>query len=362
MYETDRLIKILLPDTIDPPGLTLCLRFNEIINWKQYLIDFPMSQVDDDYLDSNLTIKEYFKYSPEPLDLLVDCSVRRSFVMEHLTGSQCRSQLEITKRYVQRYLCYLFRWIEPTVFRYQDASRAMTHINAMYYLNLDTVLLQRVTKFKAILHYGRLPDTAADLAPPITRVIDDVTNRTSNSFAIDYYYVKTKRLALPYDSKCLNYTAINANYEDQYEAIDACTINKTLEASDKVPFTTMICFPYDKLHISETDLRNNSLMNVVRKVEDICETTLSRVDCEDTYLSCDTTVSIAPKFRITATVPQSPCFDVEYTEVLSLTEYIAFISSCLNIWYGLSVIGSDPLPIVVSLRTWMKSDRKKIER
>ncbi|KAI1290591.1 hypothetical protein HDE_07964 [Halotydeus destructor] len=359
-YETSRLMRILLPHKIEPPALTLCLRFSEIIDRPKYLRDFHLKYVDDKVLDANLTIEEYFKYTPDPFDIIVNCGVRREFIMDRMSQLQCRSQLQIEKRYVQEYVCYHIRWTDPVIFEYQTAARALTHTNEMYYIHFNKTRLSQVTNFKAILHYGKIPDKAADLAPPIIRVIDDVNNRTSNIFEIDYYFVRSTRLPLPYDSECLNYTEFNANYEDQFAAIDACLINRTLEALDKVPFTTMVTNPYPKRHVSNIDIKNATTMNEVKKVENYCESTISRNDCESVYLSCDTSISPGQVFRITATVPNSPCYDVDFTVVLSLTAYIIFICSCLNIWYGLSAISSDPLPLVNSVRRAMAKPRQNV--
>ncbi|KAI1286215.1 hypothetical protein HDE_11067 [Halotydeus destructor] len=332
-YQTSRLVKILLPETILPPNLALCLRYAEILDKEQYIRDFNMRSIDFAFLDANLTIEEYFKYTPEPFELIENCGVRRNFLMDIMNVSQCRTQLRVTKTYVQQYVCYLISWRYPAFFKYQAASRALTHTNEMYFINFNTTRLRQVRKFNAILHYGKLPDKDADLATPITRVIDDVNNRTSNVFEIDYFYVRNTRLPLPYDTECINYTALGAHYEDQLEAIAICNINNTLEALDKVPFTNMISTPYQKRHISNKDILNKTVMNQVEKVEDDCERRFARADCRGVYLSCETSISAGQTFRITATVPNSSCYDVATTVVLTLSAYLIFVCSCLNICF-----------------------------
>ena len=336
--------------------MSICFRYTEILEFDRYMksnstgtINVNLSDIDA--LEELFTVRDLFEFTPDVGKSLTNCGVQTVYAMNELSSGAERGQIfKIVKFYMQEYICYhySFRRVEPLI--YKNAARALRHINTIYYLTLNRDLFNNVTTFKAIMHTDNIPDIDADLAPPLVRVVNqEEPLETTNLYELTYFYVITRRMSPPYDTNCVNYSTLPGKYEDRWNCIDDCVIQQMTKKFDRVPFSNVVHREWPFKHVSNREVQNASFAAQIQAIEDHCEVACKRNDCLSTYLSTSVAISSNEQFKIIANIPNSPSFEIRYTEDMTLTSYIIFVCSCFNTWFGVSALSANPCPLILRI-------------
>lgn len=117
-YNSNTEVFIDIPEYLNPPSVTLCFGYVDVIDNQRLRKDKFKSVAESEYpsygnlslwqRQSVLTISEILDYSPDSRYLFDKCSLLSPTDVKTyaLTGKECYEKFHITKYYSQEYICY----------------------------------------------------------------------------------------------------------------------------------------------------------------------------------------------------------------------------------------------------------------
>lgn len=369
-YKTTSTVDIEMPDVLEPPDVSLCVRYADI------LIDESLRSFDKlkgkekikalRVLQDKVTLADIFNKTPETGKVIKECLHRTpgSYDVKQTTSNEgCMKVFTVDKYYAQEFMCYRFSQIsseENEKFLYGKLAFSIIYGSLFYALVLDKEQMDGAEFCKIVIH-GRLTFPYDSIAYPSTFSRTITENEKYNSFRSTYNKIMIKFLPYPYVTNCRNYETFQ--HSRRY-CFNECTKNLSLTSFGKVPFSGIEVEPMPVQHISVLDLTNYSVTSELEKITSQCRSLCQESSCVDvhylsTILKEETSVGF-DGITVNILAPASPSTKVEHREFMSLTELIIYISSCVGTWFGLSFFSLNPSDLVGKVIIWIVK-RKKVK-
>ena len=250
-YDTATAIYINLPDVLQVPDFSWCIRYYDVFDHKGFTektgFNYKSPEFKERYseLQQVVTIRDIIEFTPRVEGLCVNCLVRypNSYTLHDFNGTQCLTQFTIRKYYIQEFICYTFHQSEPSTnatYDYRNIAYSLTYSGVFYGLILNKSLVNTAENCKALIHIGYpdLPVSSITFAPTFNRKFEKATNSAKyNLFHLTYYHITKKLLKPPFTTNCRDY-----RYELGYirtSCIDTCYTRTIKEELEKRPFTVI---------------------------------------------------------------------------------------------------------------------------
>lgn len=331
-YRTSTKIDSSISDSVRYPGMVACFPFRS-------LIQDPTIDLD------NLTIRQIFQLSPEPVDALHSCRFdSESRKRSTCNQSECVQYFSIFRHFMCDSVCYQFHPKKKLGLFYSVSriANALKDSHRVYDLYLSEELNVRSfiyifayvvpTEFQDAYEegplYPYLSDKYAENVAHYTDGINKIILRTQDT--------EYRMLPLPYDTAC-------KTREQTYYY--ACMETEMEAKIRRFPASSSTSNHLDIKPISIKDMHNTTVSTVVNAAHDKCLKGLADVWCHSilTATNADSYKSFnQPRLRITISVPLQPTIEVTYYKLMTLVDMIYYVSGCIAFWFGLSFMSLNP--------------------
>lgn len=327
----------------------------------------PINQTNEQIweAESSLTIAQIFNYTPGIDEVFADCWIRNpnDYGITQSNGTHCADVFEVSKFYIQEFLCYMFRQKTVTdTLAYKMSAYAISWPEAMYIIQTDRQLqtFAYANLLKPLLHDDGLPWRSLTLSPWFNLQWNTNTSKYWDyNLKMTYGEVVIELLPPPYKTNCRNYTSEGKNIQSKYECQQKCLEVLTIEAFNKVPFSGITAKPVDYKHISPLDTNKNAtLLALLSEFEAKCEEECKQNDCEQRFTI--TTVDVATQatwHAIIVKIPQQPFQHVKFRPAMQVVELMAYALGIVGTWFGVSVLGLNPAQLIP--KSGSKDENKK---
>jgi hypothetical protein len=347
-YETSSLLEIDINDDLYAPDLSLCMRYVDILSM-DLSYEERHTKLGIRSVQRNLTIEQIFGLTPKPSELLSECFHRKpgSYQINELkTNSQCRMVFNITKFYLQEYICYRFHIkggeLKQNSYSYKHIAFSLSYSGLFFGVSLNQSVIQESNQCKIIVHESdTYPVDSAAYAPFFYRRINDNESKY-DMIKADYAITEIDLLPPPYDTGCDNYTK---DGEMKKFCINRCVKNKAFDSFGKAAFTVVEDQPVDLKHISGEDLENETLESEIKAIEKGCDSECFRPACSVEYSTTRIQKEergVDSLFSLIVTSPGSPSVTVRSVPRQSFRDFAIYVTSTFGTWFGLSVMSFNP--------------------
>jgi hypothetical protein len=278
--------------------------------------------------------------------------------METFNNTQgCNEVFTVDKYYSMDYLCYIFNytteyWGGYTTF--DVIGYTPDEQGLILQLELNITLFQKADEIKPIVHMAEyLPINSIGVTPPTQRVYDHEKGRGKyDHFAIDYYSTGIFRLPPPYPTMCLDYMKWGRKkFTLQKDCIDDCVDRTTFKSWHRVMFMGIIREALDVHHVTKRFV-NETLEKELSKIFVKCKNHCGRLPCIDAMSICSTSrleigYDEAESIEFRVNIPQRMSHRTYVYPGLGIMEYFIYVSSCVNLWFGLSSMDINPFPMIM---------------
>ena len=278
-------------------------------------------------------------------DLLTNAIIRYPnvyLVQEFNTTETIRQNVDVSKFYVQEYVCYRLAIKTNDSLNFARVATAYEWPGMAFNYRFRIELTYKTTSVVPVVHqgYNSLPHFALMMARSVPSNGSDIR--------LSYQNIVTYSLQAPYKTNCRHY--------HRSACLSECVINRTLDTLNVFPYTCLIpelnnynmsrpLFPHD--------LGNRTLMESYESIIGECLHKCSHATCH--YIQTITrieTVSKTTPFNTTqvrVSIPTFPTIAIRYAARFGFLEYLIYIMSCVGTWLGISVLSLNPVPVLV----WM---------
>lgn len=355
---------------IEPPGLSVCWRFVDLINRKK-LIKF-LGKVEGDKfskMNPNDTGIITFVVDKVPLDKIFEfippvkfpfCRVRypnnyNSFAYKN--ERDCERLLPVTRTLFSEVFCYRTHLAVDKNFDFKTVANAMS-FKGLIFQNLfpyelfdDGVL----NWLMPVVH----PRTGNGDDSRMYSNLQPAGSRDRNFFKVSYSIISRTLLPAPYDTKC--YAAGGYNV---HECIKRCLVNRTTDYMNRLPFTLLFSEKdarmYTGYRLIDPHILNTTENELLVQFSQEC---FAR--CPQTCTDTDYITSLEFTHKVTAlngisfqlSIPSRPSINIEHKPSLPFNEYVIYVLSCLGTWLGVSVIGLNPFAAKCPCKSGNKRDK-----
>ena len=269
-YRTTSVIQLFIPDYSKTDSLTLCVRFTDILDYKAIARDNSSRRwtASPDHLknvQSHLSIKEIFKYTPSASEVIERVRFRRqgSYNLFNCTRAHCLEFFSVTKFIFINFICFTIKSIYSNeTISYEALAITPSCPNEILEVELSSSM-DRSSAIKILFHTAdTLPHNSLPFAPVKRRSYDSGERRAKyNSFIAASVKLKVQLLPPPYETKCRDY--LHENSLSRTHSIERCMKDKILSSLHKMPFSVIIESPLDLPLLSYRDTDNQT---VTRKI------------------------------------------------------------------------------------------------
>lgn len=353
-------ILISLPDKIDIPDFSFCVRYTDVFDLKSFEpsasenpSEKPTDSNDEDIraLQKKVTIEDIFKYTPNVEELWIRCLSRkvRDYNVISTNSSECNTLFKIRKFYVQEYICYNFHQTksENATYEFRNIAFSLAFPGVFY-----GILLQNNGSFgkaeycRAVIHSTHgLPTDSLSLSPGFYRKWDHEKKQAKyNNFQVSYYQLFKKLMRYPFQTNCRDYDS--EGLSNQNDCVNSCMNVSTVKIFNKIPFSIFQAHPIPLQHINTGDLENDTFADLLMKVEDDCFGQCQQLDCDDSYtlsqILKEEKANGGEGLSFMVNAPRQPSFTVSHRPLMPVTDYLVYVLSCFGTWFGLSVLSLNP--------------------
>lgn len=323
-----------VPDEMPPPNIAVCLKYPEILNYS-----FILTQKDVN-VDYHPDISQIFNYTPAASESIVRCSYRkaRSNMYHEAHGKYCLQIFNITKFFLQDYLCYRIEQVVQDQLSFQMIATSLYHSGAIYDIIFDRRLLKS-TRMKVILFYGSYPFFSKKLAKEVEiHFRPNSTEMLHNYFTASFSFYDVTLLPAPYDSKC------NGTGEEGSEYCYQLCMEAALRIIHRAPFSGIITDAMEQVPFGVDDFLNPKSLSLFDQKEKECRSPCSYEVCFNNYTvtQVESERGDDSELRIRAIIATQPTVRILTDPRISFSSYLIYASSCLGTWLGLAIIHFDP--------------------
>lgn len=333
-YETQLTIVYDLWPQLFLPNLALCIKLDDYFNFS---VNPKFGQVDQVMNEASkrmsLRLDQLFEEFTLDSKIVSRCRVRNLkldyWAIELLNVSQCGEEFEVTKFYSDLQMCYN---IQPKK-QYENVSSGTMKLAALnpgiLYSIVPPASLKKIGGIELAVFYGSLPHMSKDFSATSFRTLEPRLE------VLSFEMYKYKMLPAPYDTNCLRVEVPHAE----------CYI-EGLKSLNRLPFRGLHTRPLASSLLSYSDLKNETINEYLRDLENKCNRIKAPTDCEGNYTltqigrSLDRT-DFEIEFAVQTT--KSPSVTRRWGPRVSFYEFYFQILCCLNFWLGFTFIASNPM-------------------
>ena len=348
-FKTTTKVKLQLESEYRSPMVIFCTRYTDIINrtnHEKYGINPNPSSSFRKYMSdmSKLTVNDIFDLTPKPQEAMIGCVFRNNvYTTNILNQTDCYSRILVLKYQEGQYICYVFKSQETSKsLNCNDVSRSVVNENELFVVTLSrTFLLANSIQMISAL-------SALNTVPSISRRFYDKRIRfgrlSPETSVINYIKIsgdvyKIERLEPPYDTMC---TGINE--EIDHICRRKCNI-EVFKKHNLWPANEYTTEPIGLRHLTVITASNSSLINDVTESYTNCAKHCTKKHCRTDYsvsVAVDVNVKSMESLSISSSCSRRPVVFVQYLPRIVFMEFALYVSSCLGIWFGVSVISLNP--------------------
>jgi hypothetical protein len=361
-YKTTTRIRMLERESISHPRVAVCVRYTDIIDYdhlyraKGIKLKRTNSMFGVANIQSRLTIRDIFHYTRKEEDLVESVSLRKKegFVLYNY-DKDIKSVLNITKFYLQEHLCYRIEVRDNFIIPLKRITSSLHHSNIMMSLAFNSSF-STIDNFMTIIFYGAVPSVSRYFCPTNDRLYNFDEKKIRNHRFIFAQARKEVHLKEPpYDTHCIRGSLGGVHCTKE------CLFSLT-RLLNRVPFTEIITEPLDIKHINYFDLIDVTRGAIINEAYERCENRCEKVSSCDYDYTLTTIAGLRrddrPQhdFQIFIKTPNKPTCIMTAEAMISLTEFVVYICSCVDIWFGLSFLSMNPFAF------WAERRKKKLRR
>ena len=354
-YSTDTRIKIKYPTEFYFPTVTVCIRYNDIIDYDKansqghtWTTSLNYSEVQR--VQREITIREIFDLTPNGSNIVETFCHRNETGYEYIRSDDeqsVRSVLNVEKFIYIEYICYRIEMKQP--------MRIKTNVVSVHPIASGTLgemtmgrLFRNVTRYKVSLHDRQsLPYESLMVQPIIRRSGRDLKSLNTvfafpGNFTITY-------LKAPYSTNCFDYGEIH--YFDRAHCIQSCVLKNTFKQFNKYPYSAFVENSTDHQLVNYQDAGDVERSQHLDRIASECEKSM---ECRRKTCLSTTTITYLnivdgtdEDFAVIVAVPQHPWTYISHYPSINLVTYIIYTMGAFGTWTGLSVISLNPFAILL---------------
>lgn len=358
-YATATDILISLPDKIEIPDFSFCVRYTDVLDVKAFdpsapdPNEKPTSMNDEEIraLQMKVTIADIFKFTPNISELWIRCLSRKvhDYNVLNTNSSECNQVFSIRKFYVQEYICYSFHQLksENATYEFRNIAFSLAFPGVFYGLIFENNgSLARAEYCRAVVHaVNVLPTDSLSLSPGFYRKWEEKKKGAKyNNFQVGYYQLFKKLLPFPFQTNCRDYDL--EGLSNQNDCVNNCMNISSVKMFNKIPFSIFQAFPIPLQHINTGDLANDTFTDLLKEAESKCFESCDQMDCDDSYtlsqIMKEEKANGGDGLSFMINAPRQPSFTVTHRPLMPITDYLVYVLSCFGTWFGLSVLSLNP--------------------
>ena len=360
MYPTATTTTVTMPDKLEAPAVSLCIRVGDLIRGDDGLWSYEMNPIRIvkhlGNVIETMTLKEIFEKTPPTTNLISSCLHRHPFSYQVIesNATDCNDLFNITKYFVQEFICYKFRHTEQaseTLFNYQQIAFSLRYPGLFYGLFLNPDSLKGANFLKIIVHRNRnYPHDSMAFSPTFYRVANKQPKY--NHAKVVYTFLTTHLLPPPYQTDCRVYLPVG---KGRKECINDCIQKNVRNMTGKYFFGRVSDNPDTEKILSEHDLLNKTFEDDLDKLEDHCIDKVCRQqECSDTHYL--TTVqkedsSETNDFNLELNAPNVALTTVRHRPMMGYPELFVYIASSITTWFSVSFLSLSPKTVYTLTKT-----------
>ena len=356
LYTTTTRFKHIFKTKLNTSDMILCPRYSDIIDYGRLKRDtgISLSREDSRNIQDQLTVEQIFKYTPANHEILDSAFYRinTSLNLQFLDKSQVYNVYNVTRFTVSEFMCYTISRKDKELISYQDydLSTAPVSPSVTYEIRFSTSLQKTDLMWIMLVHSPSVDFASYFYSPVINRL--SISKRRFNLFAATNQLYHKKLLPKPYDTACVELDQFRSETNCWFPCLNN-EIRKT--GSQKVTYNTFIWKDNVKQKfLSHSDLMNRTIdKEFVRADNMICKKKCRSV------IGCKRWFSVTTKFHtslqkgtetfiVQALVPSEPGISIHSEKWMSFEEYLIYLSTCIGIWFGLSVSSFSPFQYLLN--------------
>lgn len=296
--------------------MTLCYRYFELLDFeamngiknKKWTSKKDAQTIRE--VQKSLTISEIFNLTPTINDAIDGCRFRRpgSYQLFQFDNQiDCNQHFKINKFFILEYICYRYQFIinannqsNDVKFSVQELANSPAGAGQIYSMSIPSVF-NRMRVGKYLLHPSkRFPYKEIEYSTVIEShkelsTSDGATDSNNNNninqpkmasgiYTLTNYALDIIRLPPPFATNCFDYQDIDR--QSRTDCHQRCVKVKAIEAMDMVPFSSIEADPVNLTSISYLDLQNESIVEAMFDMYQMCDEECRRDDCEEyTYFT-----------------------------------------------------------------------------
>ena len=341
-------------DAIIAPNLVLCFKIEDVIDSE--LLNHSKKQGTN--LREDVTIAQVLSKTPRAR-LLLDTVFYRTnsnFTLMKAVSHNSSLLFKVRKYVIQDLVCYRLLRMKQLYLKTQRLHYAL-HFPGIIY---DFILHKRFND----VHKIRVMVTHGEEYPYLSHVFSPTLDRKSGVAGSDcsvfsYAHSMFHLLPKPWDTACGHRGLFN------HSACGEChqRFLNLVTNKPKVAFSVVLTNPSNATMISKSDLKNRmidqALVNSTKACEHLCRISPCLLDYTMTMQRLCVTGKKNKFARIRITAPSKPLTLVFTERKISIQEYGMYVSSCLGLWFGLSLTTVSPF---LRMYRKLKSKRRKRRR
>ena len=355
-YKTNSRLRATFFTNIRVPNVIICFRYSDILDYRKLNeetgLNLNRSERQVYLIMSQVTVGQILQYTPAETELLQSITYRinNSYRVYNLKGSETKSLVKISKFYQQESICYSLQFNNShRTIEFIKTANAPSSTGFLYHLKIGDAF-NGSDVIQVSLSKGVYEIDSIIYSPVFFRLKNYVKRKESfTEAALTFAWYRIERLPIPWDTNC---------DIEVYPGDSKCWIpclEKGLSdfGVDRLPFYTRYFDPIDRKPLSHIDLQNETLDRAfVEMGYDLCRkcwTTPCSEEFATTTLIHKSLFARQQEFSIKIMAPEEPDIDIMAEKSLSFEEFVIYISSCVGIWFGISINQLDPFK---AMRRW----------
>ena len=331
-FFVERDAEFVIPKKLWIPDLTLCMKIWDMVPEKKAM---KVSQV--------------LIYTVDVEDLVSSQLVRLGnkhclMVNNTISVTGCDGSMIITKGLISDNVCYTLSYnfthgngqTRETI---SNTNHLTDDLKNTFYTVILAEQLRNMSSFIPVVHSPRQsPTNSYDLSEFHPRGVKE-GKFVFRAYQVSYKSYTIQLLPSPYETRCKKYA------KSQAECKEKCTSNYYLENTAECPedvFITNFTVFGDRTLTSGLDFAKKRIKSCTRRCR--------QEDCSLKYSTSrvrgvNTRFQNADGVIISLIAPLDPQVEVKSKPAFPTFEYILYIASCLGIWFGVSFLSLNPVPV-----------------
>ena len=297
-----------------------------------------------------VTVAQILTMTPVFSEIISSCRYRNDVRLINAGKSECYNQHTMTaKIYTQDAICYLIDPKSRKPLMKELIAHAVGVANAFIVSEFQlSQVFDNVTRMQALAYDGGLPYISRDYAPVVSM---RSVNKHGTEMQISPSFSFITKLPVPYQNGCRPLArSLSKTY---YACTEACLV-AGLRNFSRVPFSTLIFHPYEKPHVSEQDLENESIASTISSLDKKCNKACNNniASCKFSFTFTKVTAIDRRERGISITL-QTPFTADTFSEAIpamTFVEFFSFIISCFGGWFGVSFLSIDLKKLLLGIR------------